>query len=63
MIMLNKIVCLRINGIVQGVGFRPFIHQLATKYNLNGWVLNDNMGVLLEVQGKELDIGNSAPSS
>ena len=54
--MLNKIVCLRINGIVQGVGFRPFIHQLATKYNLNGWVLNDNMGVLLEVQGKELDI-------
>ena len=29
-----------VKGVVQGVGFRPFIYQLATKYNLRGWVRN-----------------------
>jgi hydrogenase maturation protein HypF len=43
--------CYRILGIVQGVGFRPFIHKLASKYMLNGWILNDSDGVLLEVEG------------
>jgi hydrogenase maturation protein HypF len=43
--------CYRIIGIVQGVGFRPFIHKLATKYALNGWILNDSEGVLIEVEG------------
>lgn len=40
----------RICGIVQGVGFRPFVHRLARKYCTNGWVLNDSEGVLLELQ-------------
>ena len=41
----------RINGIVQGVGFRPFVHKLASDLNLSGWVLNDAEGVLLNIQG------------
>ncbi|MCP4108152.1 MAG: carbamoyltransferase HypF [Desulfobacteraceae bacterium] len=41
----------RINGIVQGVGFRPFVHSLAADCKLNGWVLNDSNGVLTCLQG------------
>ena len=46
---------LRINaeGIVQGVGFRPFVYALAREYTLNGFVLNDADGVLIEVEGEE----------
>lgn len=43
----------RVCGIVQGVGFRPFVHRLARSYGANGWVLNDSEGVLLEVQASE----------
>lgn len=43
----------RIKGIVQGVGFRPFIHKLAKKYNLRGWIFNDSDGVLIEVQSTD----------
>ena len=48
----------RINGIVQGVGFRPFVHKVASEMKLLGWVLNDAEGVLTEVQGNpnELNI-------
>ena len=42
---------IRITGVVQGVGFRPFIHNLAHKYHLKGFCLNDSQGVLIEVQG------------
>jgi len=42
-----------ITGIVQGVGFRPFIYHLARRYGLAGWVMNDASGVLLEVEGTE----------
>ncbi|MEM1984566.1 MAG: acylphosphatase, partial [Candidatus Korarchaeum sp.] len=31
---------IRISGVVQGVGFRPFIHRVATRYNLSGYVRN-----------------------
>jgi len=41
----------RVRGLVQGVGFRPFVYQLAHRYELTGWVKNDDAGVLLEVQG------------
>ena len=41
----------RIEGIVQGVGFRPFVHGLATRLGLSGWVRNDPRGVDLEVEG------------
>ena len=42
---------IRIKGIVQGVGFRPFVYNLATSYGLKGYVRNDTRGVTIEVQG------------
>ncbi len=46
-----------ITGIVQGVGFRPFLYKLANSLNLKGYILNrGNAGVRLEVQGKDRDI-------
>ncbi len=42
-----------ITGIVQGVGFRPFVYNLATKLNLNGWVKNTSAGVDIEVDGEQ----------
>jgi hydrogenase maturation protein HypF len=48
---------LRVSGIVQGVGFRPFVHTLATAMRLAGFVGNDTDGVFVEVEGPvaELD--------
>lgn len=43
---------LHINGLVQGVGFRPFIYRLAMEYNLNGWVVNRTDGVTIKVEGR-----------
>ena len=42
---------LAVAGVVQGVGFRPFAHQLAARHGLGGWVLNDAQGVKIEVEG------------
>lgn len=42
---------LEIRGAVQGVGFRPFVHRLAQRERLAGWVINDGGGVRLEVEG------------
>ncbi|HDP68234.1 MAG TPA: carbamoyltransferase HypF [Candidatus Marinimicrobia bacterium] len=42
-----------ITGIVQGVGFRPFIFNLALKYRLKGYVYNDSSGVKIVVQGDD----------
>ena len=44
---------LNITGVVQGVGFRPFIYQLADRYQLNGFILNNTAGVSVEIEGKE----------
>ncbi len=40
-----------IGGIVQGVGFRPFVYNLAAKYGLRGWVRNSPAGVEMDVEG------------
>lgn len=42
---------IEVKGIVQGVGFRPFIYKLAHKFELTGFVSNNNNGVEIEVQG------------
>ncbi|MER5884175.1 carbamoyltransferase HypF [Streptomyces sp. NPDC001941] len=41
----------RVTGVVQGVGYRPFVYKAAHGYGLTGWVLNDPEGVLTEVTG------------
>lgn len=41
----------RVSGIVQGVGFRPFVYRLAMRCGLGGWVLNDSAGVGIEAEG------------
>jgi hydrogenase maturation protein HypF len=45
-----------IRGVVQGVGFRPFVYQLAVKHNLRGWVRNTSEDVKIEVEGEGGDI-------
>ncbi len=42
---------LTVRGMVQGVGFRPFVYRLATQLKLSGWVLNAGQGVFIEVEG------------
>jgi hydrogenase maturation protein HypF len=43
---------IEITGIVQGVGFRPFVFNLASRYQLKGWVKNTSKGVIIEVDGE-----------
>src|ERR1035438_5647322 len=42
----------RLRGIVQGVGFRPFVYNLAQRLKLAGYVLNDSSGLIAEVEGE-----------
>lgn len=43
---------IEVKGIVQGVGFRPFVYNLALKLDLKGWVNNDDKGVNIEIHGE-----------
>jgi hydrogenase maturation protein HypF len=45
-----------IEGLVQGVGFRPFVYRLARQYHMNGWVVNRTDGVTLKVEGLAQDM-------
>jgi hydrogenase maturation protein HypF len=45
-----------VRGIVQGVGFRPFVYRLAQEHQLSGWVLNSTQGVVIEVEGPKQGI-------
>ena len=47
----------RVEGVVQGVGFRPFVFRLATELGLGGWVNNDERGVVVEVEGAAAALG------
>lgn len=47
---------LRVTGIVQGVGFRPYVWHLANELNLSGWVRNDAAGVEILVEGEHHNI-------
>jgi hydrogenase maturation protein HypF len=44
---------IRVRGVVQGVGFRPFVFRLARANTLSGWVLNGEEGVEIHVEGAE----------
>lgn len=44
---------IRVRGIVQGVGFRPFVYNLAHELGLAGYVLNSSAGVTIEIEGGE----------
>ncbi|MDD4874166.1 MAG: carbamoyltransferase HypF [Dehalococcoidales bacterium] len=47
---------IEVSGVVQGVGFRPFVYRLAYKYNLNGWVRNTSGNVAIEIEGQQTDL-------
>jgi hydrogenase maturation protein HypF len=42
---------LRVRGVVQGVGFRPFVYRLARDHGITGWVRNDGEGVEIHAEG------------
>jgi hydrogenase maturation protein HypF len=41
----------RVTGVVQGVGFRPFVHRLAARHGLAGWIRNASGNVQIAVEG------------
>jgi hydrogenase maturation protein HypF len=43
---------IRVEGMVQGVGFRPFVYALVTRLSVEGWVSNDSQGMLIEAEGE-----------
>ncbi|MEN8076549.1 carbamoyltransferase HypF [Clostridioides difficile] len=47
---------IEVKGIVQGVGFRPFVYNLAIKYKLLGWVNNNGNGVIIDIEGSKENI-------
>jgi hydrogenase maturation protein HypF len=47
-----KLASISVRGIVQGVGFRPFVYGLAVEHNLKGWVYNTSEDVKIEVEGE-----------
>ena len=47
---------IHIRGIVQGVGFRPFVFNLAQRLQLSGYVLNSSAGVVIEAEGSEAEL-------
>ena len=44
---------IKVSGVVQGVGFRPFVYRLARAHELKGWVLNAEEGVEIHLEGEE----------
>ena len=47
---------IQVRGVVQGVGFRPFVYKLARSLGLSGSVYNSSSGVTIEIEGRERDI-------
>ena len=48
----ERLARIRVRGVVQGVGFRPFVYRLAHEHHLTGWVRNTSGSVEIEVEGK-----------
>ncbi|HKJ88291.1 MAG TPA: acylphosphatase, partial [Gammaproteobacteria bacterium] len=51
----SRRVRVRVAGTVQGVGFRPFVHNLAADLGVSGWCRNDPEGVVIEAEGTGVD--------
>ncbi len=49
---------LEVTGVVQGVGFRPFVHRLARRHGLAGWVRNAGGAVQVELEGSDASIAD-----
>ncbi len=47
-----------VSGLIQGVGFRPFVYRIALRHGLSGWVQNTNENVRIRVSGKPADISD-----
>jgi hydrogenase maturation protein HypF len=47
---------LRVRGVVQGVGFRPFVYNLALRCGVNGWVRNTSAGVEIQIEGGAAEV-------
>lgn len=67
---MNSALDIHVKGIVQGVGFRPFVYRLAKRYLINGWVLNAADGVHIHAEGEEklldefvLELSENAPAA
>lgn len=54
--MPKKRIFIMVEGIVQGVGFRPFVYNLALLKDLKGWVNNNSEGVYIDLEGEEKNI-------
>lgn len=46
----------QVQGVVQGVGFRPFVYRLATEEALSGFIGNDTSGVTIEIEGADAHV-------
>ncbi|NOQ65451.1 MAG: carbamoyltransferase HypF [Methyloprofundus sp.] len=44
---------IQLQGLLQGVGFRPFVYRLAQQYQQHGWVANTSAGIILHIQGEQ----------
>ena len=51
--MLKHTIQIIITGLIQGVGFRPFVYRIALRHGLHGWVKNTNENVLIRVTGEK----------
>jgi len=50
---IKKAYTIKVEGLVQGVGFRPFIYRIANSNQINGWVENRNDGVVIHAEGEQ----------
>ncbi len=55
-ITMKQLATIRVKGIVQGVGFRPFVYRLARDHHLAGWVCNTSGAVDIEAEGNKEDL-------
>jgi hydrogenase maturation protein HypF len=55
---VEKLARVSVQGVVQGVGFRPFVYRLAHEHNLKGWVRNTSGNVEIEVEGGEVALSD-----